>query len=455
MQYFYKLVNYLKVADRNHLTALHIACKYSHEKSVLVLLGHLSTDQIMDLSPPNPLHIMVKNKHVQLEVVRAFLEKFKAKNQLDKIVYVEDNSGQTVLHLALIKKHFDLLEMLVKDYAQSDLRERKNGYFLVHLAAKANSVEFYAMLKKYNNFKCDVVNFENKNLIHLAAENRAVNFLRAFLNQENRSTSLRLLESVDKSLNTPLFTAIINKNHKIVEEILRFCDLKADFAHRDVDANSIFHLCVRYNNLESLEYFLSNENLFSYNSFLDLLYSKNSLNETVVNVACRYGNLECLKCLLNKISANDFVSQDNLLFENQNTSGQTCLHVATSLGYYPIVFFLLKEKFLHHLIDFTDNSMNTCLHLAVENQHTNIVKLFLDYETIDLEFRNDQDLTAFQISLRKNFLEISKLFIEKYVKSSNTLNDDRNPLFIACEEGAHEIVKLLLEKGNFEKKDFD
>ena len=52
------------------------------------------------------------------------------------------------------------------------------------------------------------------------------------------------------------------------------------------------------------------------------------------------------------------------------------------------------------LLEQTDNNLNTALHLATENGHANLVSLLLD-NTTNLLFRNEENLTTYEISCRK------------------------------------------------------
>jgi ankyrin repeat protein len=73
----------------------------------------------------------------------------------------------------------------------------------------------------------------------------------------------------NKDLYTPLMTALAFGNHKCVEELIASKEIELET--KDIEGNSIYHICARFNNTESLKYLL--EKYFTKTT--DILYSKN------------------------------------------------------------------------------------------------------------------------------------------------------------------------------------
>lgn len=232
-----------------------------------------------------------------------------------------------------------------------------------------------------------------------------------------------------------MLTALVHGNHKCVEELLLNSD-DVELDIKDIDANTIYHLCAQFNNLDSLKYFLQKH--FAKTS--EILVARNSQDESVLHVACRFGNLEVIKIVLQKIYDTN-TPADSLLY-SQNMNGQTCFHLACIRGFYNIVEYFIRDKKLTAFLEHVDNSSNTSLHLATENGNATIVSLLLD-NGADVTAKNEENLTALDLSCRLGYFDISKILIHKYSKMS----DSHTPLHTAAQEGAHEVVKLLLLKG--------
>ncbi len=143
---------------------------------------------------------------------------------------------------------------------------------------------------------------------------------------------------------------------------------------KDEHQNSIYHICCKFGNTESLKYLINN-----YSDSNNLILSKNSQNETILHCALHTENLEMLKLIMNKIYEINNVTIEQTLFA-KNKFGYTFFHIACIKGYFNIVEYILKDKKLHSFIEHLDNNNNTPLHLATINGHSSIVELLCEYD---------------------------------------------------------------------------
>jgi ankyrin repeat protein len=218
----------------------------------------------------------------------------------------------------------------------------------------------------------------------------------------------------------------------------------ADLSTVDKCENSIYHIATIFDNGEALKHILD--------SFTnDKIFSKNHADETILHCACRIGNVAMVKQILNKMYETEGSLESFLL--QRNKDGETCFHICFSNGYSNIVEYFLKEKKLNIFLEILDNNSNTALHLATMNGHSSIVKCLIEHGA-DVDVKNEDDISPLDFSCRKGFFEISKNIIasqEEKKKENDQLEpiDTNNvyPLHVACYEGAHEVVKLLLLKG--------
>ncbi|GFS91024.1 ANK_REP_REGION domain-containing protein [Nephila pilipes] len=97
------------------------------------------------------------------------------------------------------------------------------------------------------------------------------------------------INCADKNNNTPLHFAVINERHSAIDVLLHF---KADVSIRNSDGNSVVHLCVLKNDMQTLKKILQCEDLK-----IDI-DAKNNLEETPLMSAVKVENLEIVRELL-------------------------------------------------------------------------------------------------------------------------------------------------------------
>jgi len=177
---------------------------------------------------------------------------------------------------------------------------------------------------------------------------------------------------------------------------------------------------------------------FFLNKCPELVTSQNTRAETVLHLTCRTGNLEMTKLLLERLEPGQ---RAQFISVKSTSDGQTCFHIACSCGFLNIVSFLIEQSESTAFIDILDNGANTSLHLAVFHGHGNVVGLLLKYTKL-VEARNEESSsTAFELSCRRGFFDISKKLIEQ-----SPVSELGVLLLAACREGADEVVGLLLKK---------
>ncbi|CAF0975888.1 unnamed protein product, partial [Brachionus calyciflorus] len=476
------------IEDKKNLTAFHLACKFGHEEEAVLLIEKIDRDKLFNLCISDqsgnilPLHLACRNKVEKFNIIHNVLKKLQNQddsksqtsilktNYLDIISKKEDINRQNILEISIENNHLKIVELFLNDFKfNSELPNSLNGNYPIHIAAKNGSIEMLNLLIKYKTsiFR---LNSNSENPLHIAALNNKYKFIREYLKYEKfllvnthscelkntEFTSSKFIPCIcncdeivdyqnlqlsirqrDEKFFTPLMQAISCGNQRCIDELIN--DRYIEFDSKDQNGQSIFHLCTEFNNIEALKFFLQLDLIPP-----EIIYSKDNFENTILHTSCFYGNLEAIKLIVNKLyDSNNSLEQ---ILYCKNNDGQTCFHIACSKGYFNIVEYFLKDKKMLQFLDFVDVNSNTSLHMATENGHSSIVSLLLDYGA-DVTIKNEENITALDLSCRLGFFEISKNIINNCTNFNEREKLNEYPLHTACYEGAYEVVKLLLHKG--------
>lgn len=444
------------------MTPLHLACKYGFFDIVDLLIDKIEPRDFLIFNTNSPdiqlLHLMCKNKTENPKLVRKILEKIRQVSVFDLNEQLQrmDQNRQTILQIAIENNHLKTLEMLLKEfYVTEELREDRNGNLPIHHAAKVPGSDVLNVLIENNAFSFKT-NGNYENALHVAASNNRFKFITDFMAHEKLLVEKKdpmitkdyvpCVKGINRSGYTPMFVALIVGNLKCVEALLTTENL--DLETKGPYGNSIYHICAEYNNFEALRVFLTKKD----QRFVEPLYIRNNKEDSVIHTASYHGNLEIIKIVVSKIF--DGFSSLETYLTTKNLEGFTSFHIACVKGHFNIVEYFLRDLKIAYFLEQLDNDANTPLHLASLHGHLSIVDILLAYGA-DLNAKNRQGNTALELSCRKGFFDISKTLIMHYTSIQSMGSDsvgsgsgnDENPLHIACHEGAHEVVDLLLSKG--------
>lgn len=218
-------------------------------------------------------------------------------------------------------------------------------------------------------------------------------------------------------------------------------DSNVDYEAQDNDGNTVFHICAQYGNVESVRLLLKNK------SFLPTLFIKNKLQQTALHIAGDNGGIDSMKMIIEKFYDGSLDAKESFLMDKDHL-GRTCFNNACIGGYFNIAEYMMKDLKLVFLADLPDNELNLPLHHAANNGHVSIVELLVLYNVNNVGAKNADNVTSLELSCRRNFFEISKVLINGMKEVTVADNpDELSPLIMAAQEGAHEVVELLLQKG--------
>lgn len=148
-------------------------------------------------------------------------------------------------------------------------------------------------------------------------------------------------------------------NLKAIKSLANDKNTKLDA--KDINGNSVYQLCAEYNNVNCFHYFLKNH----FENSPKFLLSVNNKEETVLHTACRFGNIEIVKLVYEKVNESSLNLEKFLYMRND--SRQTCFHIACITGFLNIIEYFLKDLKKILFVEYVDISSNTPLHLATFN----------------------------------------------------------------------------------------
>jgi ankyrin repeat protein len=437
------------------MTALHLACKNGFHDLACLLIDKTDLENLL-VSSVNvlnlPMHLACKyssSKNEPFEMVKRMIERIKygsSSEELIKVFNRFDTYKQTVLNIAIDNNHLRIIDYILKEYNMLNIIsiEDKNGNLPIHYVAKSGSVDVLKILVQNNalSFKS---NSDKKNPLHIAASNNKHKFIREYLEYENNyavnnSKYVHSVKALDNDKHSPLFQAIKSGHTKCVELLVSSNSDDIDLSAQDINGNTIYHLCAKFNNHDSLSYLLNRKE----QKYLDPIYVKNGHEDTPLHLAAKHENLEIIKLISQKLY-DGFTSAESYL-TLKNKHGKTFFHISCAVGGYNIVEYVLKDLKMTFFVRIQDNDDNTGLHLASKHGHLHVVNLLLEYGA-DMNLKNKEFNNALELSCRYGYYEITKKLINQYSTINLESHSKDNPLNFACKEGAYEVVELLLAKG--------
>ena len=410
----YKLDIFGKDNDGN--TPLHIAALHGQAKTVKYLINrHKVVKSSKNNIESTPLWLAARNGH--LEVV--------------KILYYSECNERNLLHFACRGDHTKLLDEIVSEH-QIDLTQPEinddDGNTPLHLAAMEGHIKTVKHLIIKYKVEVDLTNKDNSSSLCTAVSNGKEHVMKVLIEEFGCNPAVKayrgrtLLHYACKFGNIELLDKMVTEYH-------------LDVNRRDDDGNTLLHMAALSGQVEVV-----NHLIMKYDAEKG---DKNSYNSTPLCVAARNNHLNVIRLLVDEFQCNP---------EATGYNGQTLLYYAYQGGHLQLVDTLKelyglnatlrdddhntpvhvvcrtgKTEMLKPLLSginsiwtvFQSNKFgNTPLHTAALYKHTSCVKVLLNEYKAPLFVRNNDGKTASDLHNDKVIVEELKSNISQQIQST-------------------------------------
>ncbi|XP_034681045.1 ankyrin-1-like [Vitis riparia] len=301
-----------------------------------------------------------------------------------------------------------------------DSSHRKNT--ALHIAARVGNKKMVeALLSEGTPASLLTENSKHETPLHIAARSGHVHVVKFLIDWATESTDVetggiqQVLRMRNMEGNTPLHEAVRNGHHSTV---LVFMEAKDS----------------------------------------DLFVSLNNAGESPLLMAVDTRASEIVKTilpnskpssLLHRSSNGQTILHRAILRADLNSSGRSPLHYAAASGALALVDHLLQLKPSNG--SFLDGNLATPAHMAAENGHLNVLKLFVKRCRYWVELLNNHHQNILHVAAQNGHLKVVR-YIQNMFMVNDLLNetdeDGNTPLHLAAAKLHSSIVSTLIQTGN-------
>lgn len=349
--------------------------------------------------------------------------------------------GRTALHYACMNGHYNIVRVLLDKGAGVNVQD-KDGDTPAHLSIKENVDNRVLEALIEQGAKISIVNAEQENLLHVAAQSSRPDIL-AFLLIKDPTCENRNKRTADgKSL---LLCALAStlKSLQMIELAGSAIPISECLASNK-NGETGLHLATKDDNLERMTYFLDKGNL----------NEKTNEGSTALHLAFADGTLETAKLLLSR-KADMFLATDD---------GQTPLHLAAFRSPNRLAT-LLSIQGIETIVNKKDDSGCGAIHIVIRqtffsSNTLQMMKKLLENPAVDWNLIDGDNMTPLirlaidmgtKVQYQREIHEAIELLLNKDVDLDKRDNDGSTALHRLCDTEITPLVastiELLLEKG--------
>ncbi|CAH1790043.1 unnamed protein product [Owenia fusiformis] len=343
-----------------------------------------------DLTGMYPIHISVERGYEELS--EAFM-------RMDLKMNVQNDEGQTALHIALQKGYMSMARKIMNRKGTLLNIEDHKGRTCLHIAATKGNTEIIRMLVK-RSVRVEMLNENGQNALHMAVKGGHLGSVEELCVAQ---TGLNVLDSDGRA---PLHIALIHKEEAIAKMLIeRGVDVNIASAP---NSSTPLHIAASKGLQKSLSCLISHDAVVN---------RKDKRGSVPLHRACMFGQKDIVKILLENSSNVDV------------RMGRACIS--------PLMIAIEKENIniIKMLLDKGANvnlqsRYEYPLHKATKVENATIVRLLLSHES-KVNSRGCFKQTALHCCAGTGELEIADILMDEGADLLAVDSEERTPLDIA------------------------
>ncbi|XP_066974427.1 transient receptor potential cation channel subfamily A member 1 homolog isoform X2 [Macrobrachium rosenbergii] len=432
---------------RSGSSALHIAVKHDNTRILQLLLESGADCNLQDGTEQAPVHYAVHKDHFQ---------NFQLLLNHDRLdINITNKACDTPLHIAAKEGRYEMCKLaLAHPNVKVNYKNRK-GMTPLHIASQENCVNIMQLLL---DFGADLNSKDNNVFLplHYAAIKGYSEACEILLSYGNSSDREKQLTARLRDGKTPLLLSAMHGH-------LRCCKLM-EFRNKyfsDKDGNTAFHYAVM-GGFES-----------TVSALLEMGFDPNAKNKkgiAPVHLASAKKRIASLQILI----------ENGVDLRSIDKQGRAVFHFAAEKNSLESLTILLDNAALSDLINKTDESDCTPLHLAIKRDSiesgmlllekgasptiackggmsplhlaadkgcTRLCEVLLARKDVDVNLENESRATPLHLAALHGSLDVIQMLVRKKAKLTAVDKNGRNALHVAASVGSVSAVKFLTKKG--------
>lgn len=455
--------------DENGNTALHIAAQNNNIEVIKLLIQYGAYSQAINnlellpsqLTPDTQtISLLIANKrdpenHNQTPIYQAIQRHddptIHGLLQNSALINIQDDNGDTPLHIAVRINQISTILLLLKNGAKHTTYNYQ-GLAPIHITTQYNHQNIINLITQPHSFGINLRTRKNGlTALHLAATYGYTNLIAPIINNENYQSTRTYHQQ------TALHLAALYGHHKTLKELIAN---GSDIDEADINRETPLHLAIRHSQTASVITLVVN------NAPTNAL---NRWGQTPIHLAAQQGQVHHLQILLGLTKPAQAHSLTTIfdLIQQPDYQGNTPLHLAAKYNHLNLIkWLLLHGASVHALnnkgqkpIELTTNRPTTTalrnnyningitpLTEFVQKGALYTVKKLLDKHAL-VDLTNASYNTPLHLAAKLGYIEILKLLLEHNPSLNKRNYLGMTPLHLASQAGFFNIVQVLVRHG--------